>query len=76
MGERPLDVKLKEGDALPGHPEWSVLETLGHARSHLVFWNEKMRTMIGGDLVLAKVSSNPLIEPPLDPSDGTSTFLA
>ena len=67
MGERPLDKMLVEGDTLPGHPGWTVLETLGHAQSHLAFWNENQRAMIGGDLVLPSVSSNPLIEPPLDP---------
>jgi glyoxylase-like metal-dependent hydrolase (beta-lactamase superfamily II) len=70
MGERPLDITLAEGDALPGHPGWTVLETPGHAQSHIVLWNEENRTMIGGDLVLDKVSSNPLIEPPLDPEQG------
>ncbi|CAM3041427.1 MBL fold metallo-hydrolase [Filibacter tadaridae] len=70
MGEGPLDIKLTEGDALPGHPGWSVLETLGHGQSHISLWNEDTRTMIGGDLVLGKVASNPLIEPPLDPEQG------
>ncbi len=70
MGECALDIVLTEGDALPGHPGWTVLETPGHALSHLVFWNEEKRAMIGGDLVLATVSSNPLIEPPLDPAKG------
>ena len=68
MGERPLDLILAEGDALPGHAGWTVMETPGHAQSHIVFWNEENGTMIGGDLVLEKVSSNPLIEPPLDPA--------
>ncbi|MFD1926640.1 MBL fold metallo-hydrolase [Sporosarcina siberiensis] len=66
MGERPLDGVIAEGDALPGHPNWTVLETLGHAQSHLAFWNERKGAMIGGDLVLQNVSSNPLIEPPMD----------
>ena len=70
MGERPLDGMLAEGDALPGHPGWTVMETPGHAQSHIVLWDEENRTMIGGDLVLEKVSSNPLIEPPLDPAQG------
>jgi glyoxylase-like metal-dependent hydrolase (beta-lactamase superfamily II) len=69
MGERPLDKILNEGDALPGHPGWTALETLGHAQSHHVFWNEDTRQMIGGDLVLPEVASNPLIEPPLDSKD-------
>lgn len=68
IGKRPLDGVLTEGEAVPGHPEWMILETLGHAQSHLSFWNEKSGEMIGGDLLLAKVSSNPLIEPPLDPN--------
>lgn len=68
IGERPLDAILEEGDELPGHPGWTVLETLGHAQSHLSFWNERNRELIGGDLLLGKVSSNPLIEPPMDPS--------
>ncbi|WP_318614602.1 MBL fold metallo-hydrolase [Sporosarcina sp. YIM B06819] len=70
MGERPLDRLLAEGDVLPGHEGWTVMETPGHAQSHLVFWNEQTGEMIGGDLVLEKVSSNPLIEPPLDPRMG------
>lgn len=70
MGSRPLDMSINEGDTLPGHPEWGVMETLGHAQSHLSFWNEETREMIGGDHVIAKVSSNPLIEPPLDPAEG------
>jgi glyoxylase-like metal-dependent hydrolase (beta-lactamase superfamily II) len=69
MGERPLDKILNEGDILPGHPGWTALETLGHAQSHHVFWNEDTRQMIGGDLVLPEVASNPLIEPPLNPRD-------
>lgn len=68
MGDRRLDKTLAEGDDLPGHPGWTVLETLGHAQSHLAFWNEGKRAIIGGDLVLPKVSSNPLIEPPSDPN--------
>lgn len=67
IGERPLTRILEEEDELPGHPNWTVLETLGHAQSHLAFWNRETKEMIGGDLVLPKVSSNPLIEPPLDP---------
>ncbi|AIY05347.1 beta-lactamase [Planococcus sp. PAMC 21323] len=70
MGNRTLDRTINEGDTLPGHSDWQVLETLGHAQSHLSFWNKKTGEMIGGDHVIAKVSSNPLIEPPLNPEDG------
>lgn len=64
MGERPLDKVIGSGDELPGLYGWTALETLGHAQSHLVFWDEKTGQMIGGDLLLNNVSSNPLIEPP------------
>ncbi|MFS0687628.1 MBL fold metallo-hydrolase [Sporosarcina sp. 179-K 8C2 HS] len=66
MGDRTLDRTIGEGDEWTGHPGWTVLETLGHAQSHIVLFNEKTGEMIGGDLVLEKVSSNPLIEPPAD----------
>lgn len=69
IGERPLDKLLVDGDELPGHPGWVALETLGHAQSHLAFWHEQNKEMIGGDLVLGKVSSNPLIEPPFNEED-------
>lgn len=70
LGNRPLDETLAEGDVLPGHPGWTVLETLGHAQSHISFWHTESNVMIGGDHILEKISSNPLIEPPLNPSDG------
>ncbi|GKV68152.1 hydrolase [Sporosarcina sp. NCCP-2716] len=66
MAERPLDRILGEGDELPGLPGWTALETLGHAQSHLSFWNADEQVLIGGDLLLEKVSSNPIVEPPLD----------
>ncbi|QBP41007.1 MBL fold metallo-hydrolase [Paenisporosarcina antarctica] len=70
LGNRPLDETLAEGDVLPGHPGWTVLETLGHAQSHISFWHPESKVMIGGDHILEKISSNPLIEPPLNSSDG------
>lgn len=70
MGNRPLDGILQDGEKLPGHPDIMVLETLGHAQSQLSFYNEKTNWMIGGDHVIAHISSNPLIEPPLLKSSG------
>ena len=70
LGNRPLDVTFEEGDVLPGHPGWTVVETLGHAQSHVSFWHAEEKVMIGGDHILEKISSNPLIEPPLDPNAG------
>lgn len=65
FGSRPLTTFLKEGDEVPGHPGLKVYETPGHAQSHLIFLDEQSRQCIGGDLLLEKVSSNPLVEPPV-----------
>ena len=66
FGNRPLTHFLQEGDALPGHPNMKIYEMPGHAQSHLLFYDELSGEAIGGDLVLDKVSSNPLMEPPVD----------
>ncbi|HEY4532017.1 MAG TPA: MBL fold metallo-hydrolase [Kurthia sp.] len=69
MGTRPLNTILKEGDAIPGHPGLVAIETLGHAQSHLAYWHEESGQLLGGDLLIAKTVSNPLIEPPLVPNE-------
>ncbi|MEK4486263.1 MBL fold metallo-hydrolase [Psychrobacillus sp. FSL H8-0484] len=66
IGNRPLDRFLAEGDVLPGHPNFQVIETLGHAQSHISLWSEQSGVLIGGDHILEKISSNPLIEPPIE----------
>lgn len=65
FGTRPLTGFLAEGDEVPGHPGLLVYETPGHAQSHLIFLEEATRECIGGDLLLERVSSNPLVEPPV-----------
>jgi glyoxylase-like metal-dependent hydrolase (beta-lactamase superfamily II) len=62
--QRGLTSFVKEGDMLDGLSDWRIYETPGHASSHLVLFDEKSGTMIGGDLILAHISPNPLIEPP------------
>ncbi|SES82077.1 Glyoxylase, beta-lactamase superfamily II [Oceanobacillus limi] len=57
---------ISEGDVLPGHQEWKVIETKGHAQSHLSFINKNDGSFIGGDHILSHISSNPLIEPPIN----------
>lgn len=65
FGTRPLTGFLAEGDEVPGHPGLLVYETPGHAQSHLIFLEDATRECIGGDLLLERVSSNPLVEPPV-----------
>lgn len=69
FGSTPLTGFLAEGDEVPGHPGLKVYETLGHAQSHLIFVEEATRECIGGDLLIERVSSNPLVEAPFDLSD-------
>jgi glyoxylase-like metal-dependent hydrolase (beta-lactamase superfamily II) len=62
--QRSLTHAVAEGDRIEGLQEWTVIETPGHAQSHIVLYREKDGLMIGGDHLLATISSNPLLEPP------------
>jgi glyoxylase-like metal-dependent hydrolase (beta-lactamase superfamily II) len=61
---RPLTGYLVEGMRPIGLPEWQVIETPGHAQSQIALFREKDGILIGGDLILAHISPNPLLEPP------------
>ncbi|MEH7308263.1 MBL fold metallo-hydrolase [Neobacillus drentensis] len=61
---RSLTGHLVEGMIPPGLNEWKVIETPGHAQSHIALYREKDGILIGGDLILAHISPNPLLEPP------------
>jgi glyoxylase-like metal-dependent hydrolase (beta-lactamase superfamily II) len=63
--DRSLTGTLIEGDIPPALPGWRVIETPGHAQSHIVLLREKDGVMIAGDTILAGISPNPLLEPPL-----------
>lgn len=60
-----LTIEINEGDSIPGLSEWEVIETKGHAQSHLSFYRKKDRLMIAGDHIIKHISSNAAIEPPL-----------
>ncbi|RYG74631.1 MBL fold metallo-hydrolase [Lentibacillus lipolyticus] len=63
-GKGQLTASLAEGDTLPGHDDWHVVETKGHAQGHLSFLRKRDGAFIGGDHLLHHVSPNPLLEPP------------
>ena len=63
--DRSLTGELAEGDTPLGLEEWRVIETPGHAQSHIGLLREKDGVYIGGDHLLAHISPNPLLEPPL-----------
>lgn len=75
VGERTLTQILNDGEEVPGHPGLKAIETLGHAQSHFIFWSERTHNVIGGDLLLDKITPNPLIEPPLDRTIGRTKSL-
>lgn len=62
---RSLTGTIGEGDVPPALAGWRVIETPGHAQSHIVLLREKDGTMIAGDTILAGITPNPLLEPPL-----------
>ncbi|MDP4083751.1 MAG: MBL fold metallo-hydrolase [Bacillota bacterium] len=61
---RSLTGSLTEGDKPMGLSEWKVIETPGHAQSHISLFRKKDGILIGGDHILAHISPNPLLEPP------------
>ncbi|KUP06315.1 beta-lactamase [Bacillus coahuilensis m2-6] len=63
---RQLTGIIGEGDALPGLAGWVAIETLGHAQSHLSFYQEQEQTLLAGDHLIKTISSNPIIELPFE----------
>ncbi|WP_099351810.1 MBL fold metallo-hydrolase [Fredinandcohnia onubensis] len=61
---RSLTKTIGEGDTIDGMTGFKVLETPGHAQSHIVLYREEDGMLIAGDTLLAKISPNPLLEPP------------
>jgi glyoxylase-like metal-dependent hydrolase (beta-lactamase superfamily II) len=60
---------LSDGDGLTmGGREFSVHHRPGHSRSDLVFQDGDSGVLIGGDHLLARISSNALVSRPLDGS--------
>ncbi|MFS0656315.1 MBL fold metallo-hydrolase [Bacillus sp. 179-C3.3 HS] len=70
-----IDGVLKEGDRLSGHEHFLVMETPGHAQSHLSFLDEGTGRFIGGDLLLTTISSNPLMEAPAEGQERQKSLL-
>jgi glyoxylase-like metal-dependent hydrolase (beta-lactamase superfamily II) len=58
---------LNDGDVLMlGGRDYSVHHRPGHSPSDLVFFNEETGLLVGGDHLLARISSNALLSRPLD----------
>jgi glyoxylase-like metal-dependent hydrolase (beta-lactamase superfamily II) len=62
-----IDLELHDGQRLALRDrEFEVLHRPGHSPSDTVLWDERRGILIGGDHLLARISSNPLIARPLD----------
>jgi glyoxylase-like metal-dependent hydrolase (beta-lactamase superfamily II) len=60
---------LRDGEQLRfGDRALQVLHRPGHSPSDTTFWDSERRILIAGDHLIAHISSNPLISPPLDGS--------
>jgi glyoxylase-like metal-dependent hydrolase (beta-lactamase superfamily II) len=71
---------LRHGDTLALRDRtFEVLHRPGHSPSDTVFWDESRRMLIGGDHLIAHISSNPLVSRPLtgpaDPSTRPTALL-
>lgn len=66
FGTVPLTHFIGDGEEIPGHPGLKAIYTPGHAQSHLIFHDKITNTVIGGDVLLPNVASNPLVEPPVN----------
>lgn len=71
MSIPPTDLthEVGEGDTIPGLPDWKVIETKGHAQSHISLLREKDGVLLAGDHLIKHISSNALLEPPLQPGE-------
>lgn len=69
ISKRAVQSFLQEGDEIPGLSGFRVIETPGHAQSHISLYRESDGVMIGGDHLLDKISPNPILEPPITPNE-------
>ncbi|WP_179295562.1 MBL fold metallo-hydrolase [Bacillus sp. FJAT-45350] len=61
-----VDIEVGQGDEVQGLAGWKVIETPGHAQSHISLHNETTGELIAGDHLIAKISSNAIIEAPYE----------
>jgi len=65
-----VDRGLHDGDTLALRDrKFQIFHRPGHSPSDTIFWDEDRKILIGGDHLLAHISSNPLVSRPLDGAD-------
>jgi len=63
-----LAKELDEGVAIPGLPDWQVLETKGHAQSHISLYRPNDRILLCGDHLIKHVPAGIFQESPITPA--------
>jgi len=71
-GSAHVDRPLADGSELAfAHSTLKVLHRPGHSPSDTVFFDEQRRVLVGGDHLIAHISSNPLLSRPLGGKSGS-----
>jgi glyoxylase-like metal-dependent hydrolase (beta-lactamase superfamily II) len=64
------DALLEEGQTITlGGDAWQIFHTPGHAGGLICLWHPASRTLLANDHLIRDISSNPVLEPPLQPGD-------
>ncbi|WP_180953687.1 MBL fold metallo-hydrolase [Bacillus sp. T33-2] len=66
---RKIDISkdLNEGEQLPGLTGWRVIDTKGHAQSHISLYNSVDKVLIAGDHLIKHIPAGIFLEPPIEP---------
>jgi glyoxylase-like metal-dependent hydrolase (beta-lactamase superfamily II) len=70
-GSAPVDRRLADGEALEfAGRTLQVLHRPGHSPSDTLFWDAERGVLLGGDHLIAHISSNPVVSRPLGGRSG------
>lgn len=58
---------IEEGSIIPGLSEWKVIETIGHAQSHLSLYRPRDQVLLCGDHLIKHMPSGIFLEAPIFP---------
>ncbi|WP_174734771.1 MBL fold metallo-hydrolase [Mesobacillus harenae] len=62
-----IEQELDEGVAIPGLSEWQVIETKGHAQSHISLYRPRDQVLLCGDHLIKHSPAGIFLEPPIYP---------
>ncbi|WP_180954490.1 MBL fold metallo-hydrolase [Bacillus sp. V5-8f] len=59
--------EIDEGTAIPGLPDWQVIQTKGHAQSHIALYRSSDQVLICGDHIIKHTPAGVFLEAPIHP---------